>query len=122
LERIIRTIFCWSLRKQASVFYQYSMRSAHSLVVVDIAINTGNFSNATWNAEMRALYDEERQGSAIHSRSSIRSLTSARAIHYSWREFLCFPPPQLFHQQYQRPYLASICTNTSPISTSRYPE
>ncbi|RDW72154.1 hypothetical protein BP5796_08188 [Coleophoma crateriformis] len=29
---------------------------------VNIAISTGNFSNATWNAEQRALYDTERQG------------------------------------------------------------
>lgn len=30
--------------------------------IVDISINTGNFSNATWNAEQRALYDAKREG------------------------------------------------------------
>lgn len=29
---------------------------------VNIAIQSGNFTNATWNAEMRKLYDEKREG------------------------------------------------------------
>lgn len=33
-------------------------------ISVDISIQTANFSNATWNAEMRALYDEKAEGGA----------------------------------------------------------
>ncbi|KAH7377474.1 hypothetical protein BKA64DRAFT_688205 [Cadophora sp. MPI-SDFR-AT-0126] len=29
---------------------------------IDISINTGNFTNATWNAEQRELYDQHREG------------------------------------------------------------
>lgn len=29
---------------------------------INVAVQTGNFSNATWAAEQRALYDEKRQG------------------------------------------------------------
>ncbi|KAH6709669.1 hypothetical protein BKA61DRAFT_614774 [Leptodontidium sp. MPI-SDFR-AT-0119] len=29
---------------------------------IEISINTGNFTNATWNAEQRALYDQRKKG------------------------------------------------------------
>jgi hypothetical protein len=34
----------------------------HDSISVEISVQTANFSNATWNAEMRALYDEKREG------------------------------------------------------------
>jgi hypothetical protein len=32
------------------------------VAVVNIAIQTANFSNTTWNIEMRNLYDEKKEG------------------------------------------------------------
>jgi choline dehydrogenase-like flavoprotein len=53
----------------------------------ETAINTANFSNATWNFEMRTLYDEKREGANFISIQIRTKLTKQRAVHYNrWKE------------------------------------